>query len=91
MAEKRNGKQMVMTYAEYDRLLEVFKQIKAKETVMEYWPSVEQMDQFEINPEKWILYCCYLYECNEPPKNPTEHYSKKNLLAFIGRYLVLTE
>lgn len=80
-----------ITYDEYDQLLELFEKIKAGEKVPPYWPTVEQVDMFSEHPEKWIKFCCYLYEFNPEPKTPEEKYSKKNMAAFIHRNLELTD
>lgn len=80
-----------ITYDYYERMLEAFERIKDREKVPVFWPTVIQFDQFEKDPEKWINFCCYLYECNPAPKTAEEKYSKKNLQAFINRHLELTE
>lgn len=80
-----------MSYEEYDKLLETFEEIKTGEKVISYWPTVPQVDLFWEDPEKWIYFCCYLYEFNDPPKTAEEKYSKKNLFEFINRNLQLVD
>lgn len=80
-----------ITYDDYDKMLDTFERIKDREKVPVLWPSVIQIDKFEENPDKWINFCCYLYECNPAPKIAEEKYSKKNLQSFINRHLELTE
>lgn len=80
-----------MTYNEYDALTDKFDLIKEKKRVPAYWPTVQQIDSFESDPDKWILLCCYFYECNPAPSNAAEKYSKKNLAAFISNHLTLVD
>lgn len=80
-----------ISYDEYDQNLEIFEKIEKSGKVPPYWPTVEQFDMFEENPEKWIHFCCFLYECNPEPKTSEERYSRKNLSAFIQENLELTE
>lgn len=82
---------ITMTYDEYDSLINEFERIKEKDKVISVWPSVAQIDMFQKDPEKWIKYCCYLYEFNPTPVTAEEKYSKKNLNSFINRNLELTE
>lgn len=49
------------------------------------------IDMFKKDPEKWIKYCCFLYEFNPAPSTAEEKYSKKNLSGFINKNLELTE
>ena len=78
---------MKATFDSYDERIEKFENIKG----FEYWPTNEQLEMFENDPDKWIRFCIYLYEHNPEPTNSTERYSKKNLNAFINRHLELTE
>ena len=82
---------ITMTYDEYDSMIDVFQKIKERDKVIPVWPSVTQIDMFQKDPEKWIKYCCYLYEFNPGPATAEEKYSKKNLNNFINRNLELTE
>lgn len=78
-----------MTYDAYDALMEDFGKIKNKVPV--YWPTVTQIDRFSENPGKWLMYCCFLYECNPAPDTAEEKYSKKNLFDFINDHLTLID
>lgn len=80
---------MKMTYDEYDALTEKFEIIKKEKQVPVYWPTVQQIDEFEKDPDKWILFCCYLHDHNPEPKNPGDKYSKKNLGSFIRNHLLI--
>ena len=82
---------ITMTYDEYDNLIDEFEKIRKTDKVIPVWPSVALIDMFQTDPEKWIKYCCYLYEFNPAPANAEEKYSKKNLNYFINRNLELTE
>lgn len=78
-----------MTYDEYDALVEKFEEIKENGKVIPIWPTIQQFDMFQENPEKWMAFCCYLHECNPEPKTAEEKYSKKNLSEFIYNNLEL--
>lgn len=77
-----------MTFEKYDELLDDFNNMKK---VPSLWPSIEQIDMFEKDEDKWLTFAIYLLEKNPPPKNAKERYSKKNLLAYVNRHLVLNE
>lgn len=74
---------MQLTFDEYDSLMDKFSKINTET----YWPTREQINMFEIEPDKWLLYCIYIYEKGKPPVNITERYSKKNLSEFINKHL----
>lgn len=78
-----------MTYDAYDALLEKFEEVKENGKVIPIWPTIQQIDMFEEDPEKWLRYCCYLHECNPDPKTPEEKYSRRNMADFINRHLEL--
>ncbi len=80
-----------MTYDEYDAMVERFERVKAGGKVPVYWPTIQQIDEFEKDPEKWLRFCCYLHEMNPEPSNNTEKYSRRNLGDFINRHLVLVD
>lgn len=82
---------ITMTYDEYDSMIDAFQKIKDRDKVIPVWPSVAQIDMFKKDPEKWIKYCCFLYEFNPAPSTAEEKYSKKNLSGFINKNLELTE
>ncbi len=80
-------KKMVMTYDEYDAMLELFDTL----TVKPYYPDPLELDEMSKDPDKWIKFVCYLYEKGEKPKNQQERYSRKNLFAFIQEHLELED
>lgn len=82
---------MEMTYNDYDALLEKFAIIKDKKKVPVYWPTIQQIDKFQEDPDYWIQFCCYLYECNPTPVTSADKYSKKNLAQFISDNLLLID
>ena len=49
---------MVMSFEQYDALLERFQKIK----VRTFWPSQEQLEEMEKDPDRFLIFCCYLYE-----------------------------
>lgn len=82
---------MTMTYDAYDRLTEQFAVIQSRGKVPTIWPTVQQIDKFDLDPDAWVLFCCYLYECNPAPESALDKYSKKNLARFISDHLILTD
>jgi hypothetical protein len=76
-----------MTYNKYDQLLETFNEMKAPL----YWPTIQQIDEWENDPDKWLEFCCYLYEKSPAPTTGAERYSKRNMLDFINRHLQLVD
>ena len=74
---------MQVTFKEYDELMEKFNDMETDT----YWPTKEQIDEFEKEPDKWLMYSIYNYEKGKTPINNTEKYSKKLLSAFINRHL----
>lgn len=77
---------MVMTIEEYDKISERFDGFKAKKI----WPSPKDIEKMEEDPERWILFACYLYE-GRAAKTAEQKYSKKNLQEFIHRHLQLVD
>lgn len=75
-----------MTFSEYDELLDDFNKMKK---VPPLWPSIEQIDMFETDEDRWLTFAVYLLEKNPHPRNAKERYSKKNLLAYVNRHLTL--
>lgn len=74
---------MRMTFDEYVKESDRFEQIHTKT----FWPTPLQIEKFEENPDKWLMFACYLYECGKPPKTKAEMYHKKILKAFIDENL----
>lgn len=48
-----------MTFSEYDELLDDFNKMKK---VPPLWPSIEQIDTFETDEDKWLTFAIYLLE-----------------------------
>lgn len=63
---------MVMTIEEYDKISERFDGFKAKKI----WPSPKDIEKMEEDPDRWILFACYLYE-GRIAKTAEQKYSKK--------------
>lgn len=78
---------MSITFDEYDTITEKFEKIN----VLKLWPTPEQYNMMEKNPDKWVLYLCYLSENNDPPETEEEKASKKKMHAFLNKYLQLVD
>lgn len=78
---------MVMTFNEYDEILEKFD--KMSEHVC--WPTNEQLDMFRQEPSKWLMFCIFLYEKNPKPQTEEEKESKKAMMKFINEELELVD
>ena len=76
---------MKMSIQEYVKIQKKFNKINT----YRFWPNPNQIEIFEKNPEKWILFACYLYDCGEKPTTQAEHYSKKLLHEFIKENLII--
>ncbi len=76
-----------LTFDQYDSLVEKFEKLE----VPTYYPTQEQIELMEKDPEKWMLYACFLSECGRKPKSKEEEYRRKGLLLFINTYLELVE
>ena len=87
MDQKGIIEKMQLTFDEYDQIIEKFEEMSAPT----YWPTVKHIDLMEKNPNKWILFACYLTVKGTEPRNNEERYSKKNLLNFIQRHLDLVD
>ena len=78
---------MTLTYDSYDQLLERFDQMNAPA----YWPSLSELEVMEDNPDKFIIFACYLDSKCDLPKDSMERYSKHYLTKFINDNLTLIE
>lgn len=78
---------MIMTFEEYDEMVEKFDQISTN--LM--WPTTEQFLMMEKNSDKWIPFLCYLSEKNPEPETEEEAESKKMLRLFINKHLELVD
>ena len=74
---------MKIGYEEYDNWMELFKTMSKSN----YWPNPNEIEVLENNPDLYIQFVCFLYECNDTPKNKEEKYSKKLLQKFIDTNL----
>lgn len=78
---------MQMSFQEYDEVMEKFE--KMSERV--YWPTKNQLDMFEQEPEKWLMFCLFLHENNPQPVTEEEKESKKGMMKFINHELELID
>lgn len=76
---------MKITFDEYDKMIEDFDNIDTPTM----WPTLEQIDEFEKEPDKWLPFCVYLLEKGSSPTNKEEEYSKRTLNKFVNNYLEL--
>lgn len=76
-----------MTFSEYDRLLEVFKDVELKP----FWPTAEQVKVMEADPERWMKFACYLNEQEDAPRTQEELLGKSKLRDFINHNLELID
>ena len=76
-----------MTFSDYDRLVEVFKDVELKT----FWPTPEQVKVTEAEPERWMAFACYLNEHEEPPLTQEEMLGKSKLRDFINHNLELID
>lgn len=74
-----------LTFEQYDRELEIFEKMKTKTL----WPSDDDLALFERNPEKYILFACYLLEKGNTPSDSYEKKQKKKLNDFVNKHLSL--
>lgn len=78
---------MKMTFDEYDEILEKFEKMPK----YVFWPTMEQVEMFRKDPEKWLLFCAYLYEMNPPPATKDEELSRYDMMKFIYDNLFLVD
>lgn len=78
---------MIMTFQEYDALVESYKDKKT----LTYWPEVECIPLLESDPEKWIPTVIYLTEYGKTPRTEREKHSKKMLNRFLRKHLELID
>ena len=69
---------MVMSFEQYDALLERFQKIK----VRTFWPSQEQLEEMEKDPDRFLIFCCYLYETGKKPVSESEREKQKAVISF---------
>ncbi len=78
---------MKLNYEEYSRMLNKFDNMHTPTC----FPTVQNFDQMEQDPERWISFVCYLEDHAEKPKNKEEEYSLKNMREFIKRHLEVAD
>lgn len=78
---------MQMTFDEYDAMIEKFESLKTPVC----WPTPEQILMFEKDPDKWLKFCCYLYEFAPNARTDEEKESKHNMMTYINRHLELVD
>lgn len=78
---------MKMKFDEYDEIMEKFD--KMSDHIC--WPTLEQIEMFKQNPQKWLLFCVFLYEKNPEPTSDEERESKKAMMKFINSELELID
>jgi hypothetical protein len=76
-----------ITYDQYDQMLKKFEQVKASP----YLPTLEQIDMWEKNPKKWLLFAIFCYEGVGKPQTKNEQYRKQTLLHFVDSHLILRD
>ena len=78
---------ITMTFSQYDRLLEVFKDVNMKP----FWPTQEQVEVMKDDPERWMKFACYLNEQEAPPQTQEELLGRSRLRDFINHNLELID
>lgn len=78
---------MRVTFEEYDHMIEKFNKVNTHT----YFPSIEDMDIMEADPDKWIPLLCYFIEKGEEPKTNEEQYSRKTMVRFVNKNLELVD
>lgn len=78
---------MKMTFDEYDELMDKYDEMS--EHVC--WPTPLQVEAFKENPDKWLMFCLFLYEKNPSPSTDEEKESKKAMMKFINSELELVD
>jgi hypothetical protein len=86
---EKGGRHSVLkiTYDDYDRIMDRFDSMDTPA----YLPTAEDIELFEDDPDKWVLFACYCHDRCGKPKTKSESYRKKKLLEFIERSLELTD
>lgn len=78
---------MQMTYGQYDRIEEKFEKLPKNV----YWPTPDQIEMFQSNPDKWLLFCLYLSEYNPEPETKDEEMSCYDMKQFLYKNLELVD
>ena len=78
---------ITMTFSQYDRLLEVFKDVNMKP----FWPTPEQVEVMKDDPERWMKFACYVNEQEAPPRTQEELLGRSRLRDFINHNLELID
>lgn len=78
---------MKITESGYELEMKVQDQIE----VETFYPSLEEIDEMEKDPDRWIFLAIYLYEHGEKPETKDEEYRRKTLLHFINEHLEIVD
>lgn len=80
---------MKITYDDYDRCSETFEKMKTAA----YLPTAKQIEMFEKDPEKWLMFCIYCHDRAPAAKDLSEEDREKKemLQEFISRHLELVD
>ena len=76
-----------ISYETYEQWLEAFDKMPEPD----YFPTPNDFEIMEENPEFWVLFLCYLDACLPKAKEKDEKYSKKNIQLFLKEHLKITE
>ena len=78
---------ITLTFDEFDRLSEKFDGLN----VPKFLPTLEQIDMWRKNPEKWLMFAVNCHDTYGKPQSKEEQYRKKTLMSFIEDHLVLVD
>lgn len=76
---------MKMTFDEFDKMEEKLELINTNRI----WPTKEQFEMMEKEPNKWVKFMCYLDKKNDEPDTDEEVESRKMIKAFLNKHLEL--
>ena len=74
---------MIITEDKYEEEINKFNSIKIKE----FWPSKEEIEIFNSEPEKYIMFAFYLQHKLSKPQTEEEKESRKLLNEFVTENL----
>lgn len=78
---------MKMTFEEYDKVMDRFDRM----TAPSYLPTLDEINSFEKDPDKWLMFACYCHDRIGKQTDPDGKARKKALMSFINRHLELTD
>lgn len=81
---------MKFTDKSYDEMMARFESIR---NVPIYLPTEDEIESFEADPDKYLIWCIYLYDRLPALKtlSPAEKKRKLKLQDFISRHLEFTD